>query len=179
MSEDALTQRIIDVRMLLMDVDGVLTDGSISLVPGSDGLVETKSFHVTDGAGLVLAHRGGLKTGFVSGRDSPVVQERARELRIDEVHLGVRDKVSALDRVVESTGIPPDRIAFMGDDVVDLPVMSRVGFPVAVSNAPQDVARHAAYVTRARGGSGAVREVVELILKRQGKWDEILSEFLK
>lgn len=179
MSQDELTERARNVRMLLMDVDGVLTDGRISFVPTSSGLVEVKSFHVADGAGIALARRGGLKTGFVSGRESPAVQERARELEVDEVHLGVEDKVSVLDEIVESTGIRAAQMAFVGDEVVDLPVMRRVGFPIAVDNAPEEVTAMAAYVTRARGGSGAVREVVELILKAQDKWGDVLSEFLE
>lgn len=180
MSREELTERARGVRLLLLDVDGVLTDGRIFLVPdGAGGLVESKAFDVTDGAGIVLARRAGLPTGIVSGRQSPVVTARAKELGIEEVHLGVADKGAALERIVWRTKIPIESICFVGDDIVDLPVMRRVGFPVAVQNAPDEVRAHAAYVTSARGGRGAVREIVELLLKARGKWDEAVSEFLK
>jgi 3-deoxy-D-manno-octulosonate 8-phosphate phosphatase (KDO 8-P phosphatase) len=174
-----LTERARRVELLLMDVDGVLTDGRIWFVPSGDRLEEVKSFSVADGAGIALAHRAGLATGIISGRSSRIVVERARELDIDEVHIGIRDKSAALDAVARSRSISPDHMAFVGDDVVDLPAMRRVGLPVAVANASEDVKPHAAYVTSARGGEGAVREVIELILKAQGKWDSLVGEFLK
>lgn len=180
MSRQSVTERARRVRLLLLDVDGVLTDGRIYLLPdGSGGLVESKAFDVADGAGIVLARQAGLETGIISGRDSPVVTARAHELGITEVHLGVRDKAAALDRVVQSTGISTDAIGFAGDEIVDLPVMRRVGFPVAVQNAPEEVRAHAAFVTSAPGGRGAVREVIELILKSQGKWDSLVRAFLR
>jgi 3-deoxy-D-manno-octulosonate 8-phosphate phosphatase (KDO 8-P phosphatase) len=165
--------------MLLLDVDGVLTDGRIWHVPDGGSLVEVKAFDVVDGAGIALARRAGLLTGFVSGRSSRTVVERARELMVDEVHLGVRDKVEVLERILEGRSIGSDDVAFVGDDVVDLPAMRRVGFAVAVSNAAAEVKARSAYVTEARGGRGAVREVVELILKAQGKWDAVVGEFLE
>lgn len=174
-----MTERARRVRLLLLDVDGVLTDGGIFFLPDGDGgLMESKVFDVTDGAGIALARRAGLVTGIISGRTSPVVTARASELGIGEVHQGVRDKAQVLGRIVETRGIPPAEIAFAGDDVVDVPVMRRVGFPVAVQNAPDEVRAHAAYVTAARGGRGAVREIVELILKAQGKWEGLVREFL-
>jgi 3-deoxy-D-manno-octulosonate 8-phosphate phosphatase (KDO 8-P phosphatase) len=180
MSQPELTERAKRVRLILLDVDGVLTDGRIFFVPdGEGGVVESKSFDVVDGAGIACAHRAGLQTGIISGRESPAVTARADELGIKEVHQGIRDKAHALERVVQRTRVEPENICFAGDDIVDLPVMRRVGFPIAVANAPEEVRAHAAYVTSARGGRGAVREIVELILRAQGKWDEIVAEFLK
>lgn len=179
MPRDEVSERARRVRLLLMDVDGVLTDGKIFFIPdGSGGLVESKAFHVTDGAGIALARRAGLRTGLVSRRSSPVVAARARELGIDEVHLGVPDKAPVVERIAAEAGIVLEETAYLGDDIVDLPALMRVGFPVAVANAAPEVRAHAAYVTAARGGHGAVRETVELILRAQGKWDDLIAEFL-
>jgi 3-deoxy-D-manno-octulosonate 8-phosphate phosphatase (KDO 8-P phosphatase) len=179
MPEKELNDRASRVRLILMDVDGVLTDGRIAYVPNGSGFEEVKSFDVADGAGIVLAHEVGLVTGVISGRDAAIVVHRAKELGIEEVHLGIRDKAAVLEKIVSARSISPDEIAFIGDEVVDLPVMRRVGFPVAVANASEDVKPHAAYVTAARGGRGAVRETIEVILKAQGKWDGLVNEFLK
>ena len=178
MSQEELSARIKDIQILLMDVDGVLTDGKVWFVPDGE-LVEVKAFHVLDGFGIVLAHRAGLKTGIVSARSSPGVQKRAEELSIDFIHLGARDKKTVLDEIVQKSGVEAARICFIGDDVVDLPAMTRVGFSVAVSNAAPEVRSRAAYVTDASGGNGAVREVIELILKAQGKWDGAIAVFLE
>lgn len=179
MREDEVSTRARRVRLLLMDVDGVLTDGKIFFIPdGSGGLVESKAFHVTDGAGIALARRAGLLTGLVSRRSSPGVVARARELGIEEVHLGVHDKAPVVERIAAEAGIARDETAYLGDDIVDLPALRRVGFPVAVANAAPEVRAHAAYVTTAYGGQGAVRETVELILRAQGKWDDLIAEFL-
>jgi len=177
MSQDELNEKARRVQLLLMDVDGVLTDGRIWYVPSGDRLEEVKSFSVADGSGITLAHQAGLSTGIISGRSSRIVVERARELEIEEVHTGVRDKSGVVDQVATSRSVSLENIAFIGDDVVDLPAMRRVGFPVAVANASEDVKPHAAYVTSARGGEGAVREVIELILRAQGKWDAMIAEF--
>ncbi len=179
MSQKDLADLIQNVALLLMDVDGVLTDGKVWFVPDGGELVEVKSFNVLDGAGIALAHRGGLRTGVVSARSSPGVRKRAEELSIEFIYLGVRDKKTALADVVRESGLTGDQVCFMGDEVVDLPAMTRVGFPVAVSNAVPEVRSRAAYVTEALGGNGAVREVIELILKEQGKWDEAIAEFLE
>ncbi len=161
-----------------MDVDGVLTDGRITFVPDGGKLVEVKFFHVLDGAGIALAHRAGLRTGIISGRSTPVVEQRARELSIELVYMGKMNKLAVLEEIIEKTSIPAERICFVGDEVVDLPVMLRVGFSAAVANACEDVKSRATYVTRAAGGEGAVREVIELILRTQGKWDATINEFL-
>jgi 3-deoxy-D-manno-octulosonate 8-phosphate phosphatase (KDO 8-P phosphatase) len=167
------------IELLLMDVDGVLTDGRLLLVPMPDGsVVEAKAFNVNDGAALAMARRAGLKTGIISGRSSPALTKRAEELKIEFFYHGLgRKKTSALEEIYAKTKLPEDRVCYVGDDVPDLPLFSRVGFPIAVANASQEVAARAAYVTRAAGGQGAIREVVELILRAQGKWEAALQEF--
>ena len=179
MPQEELTDLARDIGLILMDVDGVLTDGKLSFVPNGEELVEVKSFSVLDGAGIALAHRAGLKTGWVSARGSPVVKKRATELSVEFVYLEVRDKRSALDEILADSGIASERVCFIGDEVVDLPAMTRIRFPVAVANAASEVKARAAYVTRASGGDGAVRETIELILKAQGKWDAAIAEFLQ
>ena len=128
MPEEELNLRASRVRLILMDVDGVLTDGRIWYVPHGDGLEEVKAFDAADGAGIALAHKAGLATGIVSGRASAAVLHRARELGIEEVHLGVVDKAAVLARISDSRSIAVEDIAFIGDEVVDLPAMRRVGF---------------------------------------------------
>lgn len=163
-----------------MDVDGVLTDGQLLFIPMPVlGVVEAKSFDAADGAAIGFARRAGIKTGIISGRSSPAVERRAQELHIDFLYQDLgRKKLPALEEILAKSNIPADRICYVGDDVQDLPILKRVGFPVAVSNADPEVISRAAYVTRASGGHGAIREVVEMILKAQGKWDSTLSEFL-
>ena len=178
MHQIELEDRIRNIELLLLDVDGVLTDGRITFVPDGQELVEVKFFHVQDGAGIALAHRVGLRTGLISGRRTPIVEQRARELSIELVYLGKMNKLAVLEEIIEKTAIPAEHICFVGDEVVDLPVMLRVGFAVAVANACEDVSSRANYVTRAAGGDGAVREVIELILKTQGKWDRAIADFL-
>jgi len=179
MSQKDLANLIQNVALLLIDVDGVMTDGKVWFVPDGGKLVEVKSFNVVDGAGIALAHRVGLRTGVVSARSSPGVRKRAEELSIEFICLGVRDKKVALADILKETGLGGEQVCFIGDEVVDLPAMTRVGFPVAVSNAVPEVRSRAAYVTEASGGNGAVREVIELILKEQGKWDTAIAEFIE
>lgn len=161
------------IRMLLTDVDGVLTDGRIHF--DSSGQ-EFKTFHVHDGAGLAYWHRCGGLSGFLSGRAGRVVAERARELGVHEVCLGVRDKAGVLDDVFRRHGLRREEVAYVGDDLLDLPVFERVGLAVAVANAREEVRSRAHYVTRARGGEGAVREVVELLLRARGDWDQVVAK---
>jgi 3-deoxy-D-manno-octulosonate 8-phosphate phosphatase (KDO 8-P phosphatase) len=167
-------------QLLLMDVDGVMTDGKFLLVPMPDGtVVEAKAFDSQDGSGIGLARRCGIKLGLISGRGSPAVTRRAEELRFDFCYQGTgRNKLGAFQEIQAKTAIPPDNICFVGDDLQDIPVMRRVGFPVAVANACPEAKRVAAYITRKTGGNGALREVVELILRSQDKWDSAIKEFL-
>jgi 3-deoxy-D-manno-octulosonate 8-phosphate phosphatase (KDO 8-P phosphatase) len=153
------------IRLVLMDVDGVLTDGGILFV---DGGSEGRTFDAKDGVGLHLLRGAGLSTGVISGRTSPAVRRRARELRMNEVHLRVRDKLAAYEDILKRRGLEDDAVCYVGDDIVDLPVMRRVGLPAAPADAHPAVLREAKLITRAAGGKGAVREIADLILEIQG-----------
>lgn len=164
--------RLQGIRLLLTDVDGVLTDGRIHF-DGSGA--EFKTFHVHDGAGLVYWHRMGGISGFLSGRGSSVVEARGRELGVQELHLGHLDKRPVAEEILARHELSPAQMAYVGDDLADLPVMELAGFAVSVPNGLQDVRERADYVTHIGGGQGAVREVVEILLKAQGKWLEVVS----
>jgi len=165
------TERLRRIRLLLADVDGVLTDGRIHLNEAGE---ESKIFHVHDAAGLVYWHRAGGISGFVSGRWGKMVEKRARDLSVAEVHLGKLDKLPVLEEILERRKITSEEVAYVGDDLVDLPVLAVVGFAVTVPNARSEVRERAQYVTQTRGGDGALREVVEILLKAQGKWDDLV-----
>jgi 3-deoxy-D-manno-octulosonate 8-phosphate phosphatase (KDO 8-P phosphatase) len=158
-----------------MDCDGVLTDGRIELVGDND---ERKSFHTRDGHGLVLLHRAGLRSGIISGRTSSAVERRARDLGIEFVRQGTHDKIKDYGDVLAAAGIEDEmEVAFIGDDVTDIPLMLRAGFAVAVADAVFETQEAAHYVTALPGGFGAVREVTELILKAQGRWGELMRRY--
>ena len=162
------------VCLLLMDVDGVLTDGSVNLLPLADGtIVEMKSFHSQDGAGLKLARDAGLRIGVISGRDSPAVTRRAEEVGMEFVYQGRAEKLQAYEQILRSAGVRDEQVAYVGDDLPDLPLMQRAGLAVAVANAVPEVRRAAHYVTRRAGGDAGVREAIECILKAQGKWRRV------
>ncbi|MBI1951257.1 MAG: HAD hydrolase family protein [Acidobacteria bacterium] len=163
------------IALILMDVDGVLTDGGISFIEGTS---ECKTYDVKDGVGLWIARRAGLRTGVISGRGGAAVVRRAEELRLDEIHLKVRDKLRAYQRILKRQKVSDEQVCYLGDDLTDLPVLGRAGMPVAVADAHPEVIRRAPFVTRARGGRGAVREVVDAILKAQGRWPEVLGWFV-
>jgi 3-deoxy-D-manno-octulosonate 8-phosphate phosphatase (KDO 8-P phosphatase) len=163
------------VRLLLLDCDGVLTDGRITPVEGGE---ELKSFHTRDGHGLVMLHRAGLRSGIISGRTSRLVELRAADLGVAFVRQGALDKVEVFESLLAEAGVEPGRVAYVGDDVVDIPLMRRCGLGVAVADATPDTRDAAHHVTRLPGGSGAVREVCELILKAQGRWDELMRRYL-
>jgi 3-deoxy-D-manno-octulosonate 8-phosphate phosphatase (KDO 8-P phosphatase) len=166
--------RIEKVRVLGLDVDGVMTDGR--LYYHDDG-TETKAFDVKDGHGIKMLQHAGIEVFLISGRSSPMVEKRATDLGITDITQGVRDKIPALDRIVEERGLDLTQVAFMGDDIVDIPILSKVGFAVAVADALEYVIEKAHYVTLAPGGRGAVREVIELILAVQGKWEKIAERY--
>jgi len=168
------------IQLILMDVDGTLTDGRVCLVTndGTGGVGEMKVFNAHDGAGLKLAHIMGLKTGLITGRDSPVTAQRAKEMSMDFVFQGRAQKEAAYKECLERSGLRDDSTAYIGDDLPDLPLLKRAGLAVATANAVAEVKKAAHYVTRARGGEGAAREVVELILKAQGKWQEAIPKSL-
>lgn len=174
----AIQERAARVRLLLMDVDGVLTDGHLINVPGPDGKIfETKAFDSQDGIALQWLSWHGVQTGVISGRVSPATDERARQVRITYVYQGHIEKIPIFEEILAKSGIPPAEIAYVGDDLTDLVVMRRVGFAIATANARPEVKRAAHYVTTATGGSGAVREVVEMLLQAQGHWADILRKY--
>ena len=161
------------IRVLLMDVDGVLTDGRIWLLSRRDGTAsEIKGFSAYDGAGLKLARAAGLRTGLITGRESSAVAQRARECEIEFVYQGRATKLGAYEEILRATGASDREVAYVGDDLPDLALLRRVGLAAAVANAAPEVKRAAHYVTSHSGGDGAVREVIELIVKAQGKWIE-------
>ena len=160
------------VDLLILDVDGVLTDGRLHY---SDGGVETKAFHAQDGAAVKMLQAAGIPVAIVSGRDSPAVERRARELGIVHVYQGVEDKARALEALCAATAVAPERMAHMGDDIADLALFDRVGFRIGVPGAHPAVAGEADYVTQARPGAGAVREACLLILVARNRWDDALA----
>lgn len=159
-----------------MDVDGVLTDGSIIFDGGRE---EIKIFSVHDGLGLRMAQRSGIIAGFISARESEMVAQRARELEIPEVHQKIEDKVSVWEKLLEKYRLLPENVAMIGDDLGDLPLLCRAGLSIAVANAVEEIKDRVDYVTQHPGGRGAVREVVELILRAQGQYERELSRYLK
>jgi 3-deoxy-D-manno-octulosonate 8-phosphate phosphatase (KDO 8-P phosphatase) len=168
------------VKMLALDVDGVLTNNAIYLGLVDGQRVEFKQFDIQDGLAMGLARRMGLLLAWVSGRYSDATTLRATELRVDELiqDKGAR-KVPAMTEMLLRRGLGWEEVAFLGDDLADLPVLRRVGLPLAVANAVDEVKQVAAYTTRAPGGSGAVRETVELVLRAQGRWDEAVRVYLE
>lgn len=166
------------IKLLLMDVDGVLTDGGIYIVPGPGGeMAETKGFDSQDGMALQWLRWKGIKTGVISGRESAATTERARQVGMTHVYLGNTEKIPLLEEILAKAGIGGGEVAYIGDDFTDVPIMRRVGFAVATANARPEVKAVAHYVTAAPGGAGAVRETIELILKAQGLWEEILAHY--
>jgi 3-deoxy-D-manno-octulosonate 8-phosphate phosphatase (KDO 8-P phosphatase) len=172
---DLLAKRI---RLLLMDVDGVLTDGRLYNVPGPDGnMAETKGFDSQDGIGLQWLARVGIGTGLISGRVSPATEERARQCKFKYIYQGHTEKIPIISEILADAKIDPGEVAYIGDDFTDVVVMRRVGLAIATANARPEVKAIAHHVTQVPGGQGAVREVVELLLKAQGRWEEILRHY--
>ena len=175
-----VTRRAKHIKLLLMDVDGVLTDGRFYLVPHPDGSVtEAKVFHSLDGAGLKLLLRAGLRTGIITGRASPAITARGKELEMSFVVQDTFEKLPAYENIKREAGLTDAQIAFVGDDVTDLPVLRRAGLAITVPDAHPEARRVAHYVTRTHGGQGAVREVCDLLLRAQGKYNQVLAPFLK
>jgi len=190
------------VQLLLFDVDGVLTDGKIYIFPAPSGIqqsieeqaarhggqggfglhsqsmIEAKGFHAHDGAGISLARLGNIRTGLITKRVSETVALRARDLKLDHVYQGIQDKLTVFEEILRRDGIPSNEAGFVGDDVIDLPVMRSCGFAVAVANARPEVKKEAHYVTPHGGGDGALRDAIEYILKAQGAWERVVREYI-
>lgn len=186
------------IKLLLFDVDGVLTDGKIFVFPAPAGaqsatpahpggqgfglvsqtMVEAKGFHAHDGTSISLARLAGIKTGLITKRISETVAVRARDLKLEHVHQGIQDKLTCFEGILDQERLHATEAAFVGDDVIDLPVMRHCGFAVAVANARPEVKQEAHYVTEHAGGDGALRDAVEYILKAQGKWKQVVSEYI-
>jgi len=190
------------IKLLLFDVDGVLTDGKLYIFPApagiqqstddhtakhggqggfglvSQSMIEAKGFHAHDGTAISLARLAGIKTGLITKRISDTVALRARDLKLEHVHQGIQDKLTVFEQVLRQEGLSSSEAAFVGDDVIDLPVMRNCGFAIAVANARSEVKQEAHYVTPHAGGEGALRDAVEYILKAQGKWKQVVSEYI-
>jgi len=168
-----LKDKLKKIKLLALDVDGILTDGKI--VYGHDGK-EIKVFNVQDGYGIVLLRKAGLKTAIISARKARAVTVRAADLRIDKVYQNAKPKLNVYKRMLVDLKLKDESVCFMGDDLPDRQVLKQAGLAVTVPDANQDVKKCAHYVTRKKGGQGAVREVIEMILKAQGKWEKIVEE---
>ena len=198
------------IKLILFDVDGVLTDGKIWIFPAPGGLktrsgassdstllersaqqtgqsgfgfqsatlIEAKGFHAHDGTGISLARLAGIRTGLITKRISETVALRARDLKIDHVHQGIQDKAGVMQQIAEKDGITSAEVAFVGDDVIDLPVMRKCGLAIAVKNARTEVKAEAHFITSHAGGDGAARDAVEYILKAQGKWKKAVTDYI-
>jgi 3-deoxy-D-manno-octulosonate 8-phosphate phosphatase (KDO 8-P phosphatase) len=171
-----LLDRARKTRLLIMDVDGVLTDGRIIL--DSQGH-ELKEFDVKDGHGIVMAHRANLRTALISGRESDTITRRAQELGTELVYQKIWNKLEVYDKILVDTKLTHEEIAYMGDDLIDIPLLRRVGFAVAVADAVDEVKAAAHLITQRAGGQGAVREVIELILRAQGHWDTLIQRYTR
>lgn len=176
LDQAAIERRASRIKLLLMDCDGVLTDGRLWLTHDGE---EQKSFDTHDGLGLSLFNRAGLKSGVISGRQASVVERRAKEVGIEFVRQGDEHKMAAYEELLRLAGVDEDEVAFIGDDLPDIPLMRRSELAVAVANATEETRSVAHYITLAKGGRGAIREVVELILKSQGRWNDIVEQYLK
>jgi len=174
--ESLLEEKLRRIRLLILDVDGVLTDGAIIY---SDSGGEIKHFDVRDGHGIKLLMRAGIGVALVTARESRVVATRARDLGIDMLFQGRKDKLACFADILEQEGLGADETAFVGDDLVDLPVLRRVGFSASVPEGVKEVRERVDYITKAPGGRGAVREVCEMILRVQGLWDGLLQRYLE
>ena len=206
MPKPSATARARKIRLILFDVDGVLTDGKIWIFPAPAGqpsgsqqsileksaehggqggfglhsasLIEAKGFHAHDGTAISLARLAGIKTGIITKRISETVALRARDLKMDHVYQGIQDKASVLAQILEKDGITAAEAAFVGDDVIDLPAMRRCGLAIAVKNARPEVKAEAHWTTSHAGGDGAARDAVEYILKAQGKWKQVVEDYI-
>jgi 3-deoxy-D-manno-octulosonate 8-phosphate phosphatase (KDO 8-P phosphatase) len=175
MDKKSIMEKAINIKLAVFDVDGVLTDGKLIL--GESGN-EYKSFHVRDGHGLVMLLETGCKIAVITARSSNIVAERMASLGIKYVYQGEKDKGARLLKLIDELGLERNQVAYVGDDVIDLPAMIKVGLPIAVADAHPEVKNNADWTTENRGGQGAVREVCELIMRAQGKFDDLIKAYL-
>ncbi len=173
-----LLARAAKIKLLLMDCDGVLTDGRIYFVPGSSGeLTETKAFHSQDGIAFQWARAAGIDTGIISGRSSPAVEERARTAHMRYLYQGNTTKLPLFEEILADSGLAAECVAYLGDDITDLPIMLRAGLAAAPADSRSEALDAAHFVTSSPGGRGAVRDVIELLLVAQNRWPEILAKY--
>jgi 3-deoxy-D-manno-octulosonate 8-phosphate phosphatase (KDO 8-P phosphatase) len=172
-----LKKRAAQIKVLLMDVDGTMTDGSVTLLSQADGsALEIKTFDAHDGQGLTLAHTAGLRTGCITGRESAALARRAREMNMEFVYMKQPLKIPAYEEILRKTNVTDNAVAYVGDDLPDIPLLRRVGLAIAVGDAVPEVKKAAHYTTKAVAGRGAIREAVELILKCQGLWEGTIEK---
>lgn len=172
---DDLKQKLEQIQLLVLDVDGVLTDGKIII---DENGIELKHFHVSDGHRIRMWQRSGRKTAILSGRTSGATTQRARQLEIDEVLQGCHQKLPAWETLLEKLNLKPEQTAYIGDDLMDIPLVRRAGLGAAVANASPELIPYADYITQTPGGGGAVGEVIEWILKQTGQWDKLMERYL-
>jgi len=173
----SLKKRAAQIKVLLMDVDGTMTDGGVALLSQADGsALEIKTFDAHDGQGLTLAHTAGIRTGCITGRESPALLRRASEMKMEFVYMKQPTKIPAYEEILRKTGVPESAVAYVGDDLPDLPVMRRVGLAIAVGDAVLEVKEAAHFTTKAVAGRGAIREAIELIIKSKGIWEELIEK---
>jgi 3-deoxy-D-manno-octulosonate 8-phosphate phosphatase (KDO 8-P phosphatase) len=173
----ALKKRAAQIKVLLMDVDGTMTDGSVTLLSQADDTaLEIKTFDAHDGQGLTLGRTAGLRTGCITGRESAALLRRAREMKMEFIYMKQPLKMPAYEEILQKAGVPDSAVAFVGDDLPDIPLMRRAGLAIAVGNAVPEVKEVAHYTTKAVAGRGAIREAVELILKSKGIWDAMIDK---
>ena len=201
-SKNSAQARAKKIKLILFDVDGVLTDGKIWIFPAPAGahqstrehvasfedkggygllgqtMIEAKGFNAHDGAAFSLARLGGIQTGLITKRISETVALRARDLKIEHVHQGIQDKLTCFEGILKKANLQSSEAAFVGDDVIDLPVMRNCGFAIAVANARKEVKKEAHIITEHAGGDGAARDAIEYILKAQGEWKRVVSEYI-
>ncbi len=172
-----VAKRAKHIKIVLMDVDGTITSGGVTLLSQPDGsALEIKTFDAHDGQGMTLARTAGLRTGVITGRESAALRRRAREMGIEFVYEKQPHKIAALEEILKKAGVTESEVAFLGDDLPDIPIMKRCGLAVAVGDAMPEVKRAAHFVTKAIGGKGAARELIEVILKSKGIWEEMIDK---
>jgi 3-deoxy-D-manno-octulosonate 8-phosphate phosphatase (KDO 8-P phosphatase) len=173
----ALKKRAAQIKLILMDVDGTMTDGGVTLLSQPDGTaLEIKTFDAHDGQGLTLAQTAGLRTGCITGRESAALRRRAQEMKMEYVYMKIALKIPAWEEILRKAELPDSAVAFIGDDLPDMPLLRRAGLAVAVGDAVPEVKKISHYTTKALAGRGAVREAIELILKSKGIWEEMIDK---